>query len=219
MLSTDSMFNMNIISKCMVCLTLPMIYSNVSSEADIDINISEILLDGLTSEVYVSESVIFEEAYNEFRITVHEKIEKYEDSQFPDFTYTITIFDVNNKLLKSTYEYGGQANNIWLNDLDKDSNFELYIFIKDVSHNPFNHLVVYEWHNNRLIQRYLPDIPEENMSGIRGYDKFYLDNDRIIREFNIYNNTDSICCPTGGVRKLYYIFLDDKYYFDKVIDR
>jgi hypothetical protein len=92
-------------------------------------------------------------------------------------------------------------------DLNRDGSPELYVFVTGSGSGSYGQLVAYSTNHNRsLSEIVLPDLSADtaNSTGYMGHDTFMIDQDRLVRSFPLYQKSDPACCPTGGIRHLYY---------------
>ena len=116
--------------------------------------------------------------------------------------------DKNGSLLFETK--GASIANVETADLDTDGYPEVYIHLLSPGSGSYGSIIAVEAAGNRgairiAIPKLEPDSRESK--GYMGHDSFFTDRGYLVRSFPIYRKADPNCCPSGGVRKIYYRLL------------
>lgn len=97
----------------------------------------------------------------------------------------------------------GKIVDVWNMDMDSDGNPELFIQAKT----PNSHLkmYVYEFSDNGSSQELrFPDLSASSRKTYRGQDSVYIKDGRLLREFPLFEEADSVKKPTGQKKILEY---------------
>jgi len=101
--------------------------------------------------------------------------------------------------------------NAVLADLDGNGFEELYIITKSKGTDSYLNLSGVVSNNDKSYTPvYIQNIDEndlkagKNFDGYMGHDKFTFEKDRIVREFPVYKENDTMDKPSGGTRKVFY---------------
>lgn len=103
---------------------------------------------------------------------------------------------------------------VFLADLDQNGFEEFYVCTRSAGSGSYSE--IFGLASNEDLSAtpfYLSVIPEDGydeggmFEGYRGHNKFYLENDKLINEFPVYNIDDVNSNPTGGMRKINYLLL------------
>jgi hypothetical protein len=121
-------------------------------------------------------------------------------------TVTLAIGTRSMKLAEVTVRGSDPVTDAWLADLDANQKPELIIVTTNAGSGSYGRLQLYRPENNTLQALSLPKLNAPLLGEYRGHDRFYLQGSLIVREFPIYRENDPNCCPSGGVRRLFYRF-------------
>lgn len=102
---------------------------------------------------------------------------------------------------------GEHIDRVYLEDIDKDGNEELYVFTNSVGSGSYGSVIAYTSNNGKSVSEiHFPDIMEDKdlSQGYMGHDYFYIEDGFLMREFPIYKDEDSNAKPSGGTRVIKY---------------
>lgn len=88
--------------------------------------------------------------------------------------------------------------------MDNDGNLEVSLWVRGHGTGGYGYLTLYELEENRLIERPLPPLSDEQRSGYGGHDQFTTSPSNIIHTFLVYKTGDANCCPIGGIVEAVY---------------
>jgi hypothetical protein len=94
----------------------------------------------------------------------------------------------------------------WLTDLDANREPELILVTTSAGSGGYGRLQLYRPEQNTLQVLPLPQLSDHLLREYRGHDRYFLQDSLIVREFPIYRASDPNCCPSGGLRRLFYRF-------------
>jgi hypothetical protein len=101
--------------------------------------------------------------------------------------------------------------NAVLADLDGNGFEELYIITKSKGTDAYLNLSgVVSSKDTSYFPVFIQNIEDNDLKqgnkfeGYMGHDKFTFEKDRILREFPVYKETDTLGKPSGGIRKVFY---------------
>ena len=96
-------------------------------------------------------------------------------------------------------------------DLDRNGFEELYLITTSAGSGSYGMIYGYASNSDKsMTPIYLPEPtevdfnPEGYLNGYMGHDSIFLDQNKLMRKFPVYNEGDANCCPTGGFRVLNY---------------
>ena len=92
-------------------------------------------------------------------------------------------------------------------DINKDGSPEIYIYLTSAGSGSYGSLIAYSAnHNKSLSEIHLPPLEDDkvNGKGYMGHDQFSIIENRLVRRFPVYKESDANAQPTGGSRQLEY---------------
>ena len=104
-------------------------------------------------------------------------------------------------------EIDGTAYGAEMTDLDANGWPEIYVYVTSAGSGSYGSLVAYGVNNGKSVSPiYLPPMEDTpgSVEGYMGHDKFSVLNNRLIRRFPVYAETDTNAAPSGGTRQLQY---------------
>ncbi len=110
------------------------------------------------------------------------------------------------KLGEYTLTASDPVRDAWLTDLDDNQSPELILITTSAGSGSYAGLHLFTLNANALKPLEPPSLSKHLMSEFRGHDRYLLRDRLIIREYPIYREQDPNCCPTGGLRRLFYRF-------------
>ncbi len=93
-------------------------------------------------------------------------------------------------------------------DLNQNKKPELMIFVTGSGSGSHGKVYGYEFDREYWGELKMPDLSPALQKDYMGHDEFKVVNNRLVRTFPIYLDTDPNCCPTGGKHTVVYK-LDD----------
>lgn len=109
-----------------------------------------------------------------------------------------------NRFFSISGERTGKVINSFITDMDADMQEEVLIILRENTKGKAN-LVIHEIDSlNKQKIIYLPELSEDLTEGYYGTDSFYINNNKIIREFPVYEGQQSLKQPRGK-RSIEYI--------------
>jgi hypothetical protein len=119
-------------------------------------------------------------------------------------TVTLAIGTRNQKQAELTVRGSDPVTDAWLTDLDANREPELILATTGAGSGSYGRLQLYRPEQNTLRAVSLPRLDTDQLREYRGHDRFFLQGSLIAREFPIYRENDPNCCPSGGIRRLFY---------------
>ena len=104
-------------------------------------------------------------------------------------------------------ELDGSAYRAEVADIDGNGWPEVYVFARSAGSGSYGSLVAYAVNNGRSATPiYLPPLDQnpEVLPGYMGHDRFSVEENRLLRRFPLYLNSDANAAPSGGTRALHY---------------
>ncbi|MEJ8801173.1 hypothetical protein [Pontibacter sp. H249] len=98
----------------------------------------------------------------------------------------------------------GAVTNSAVTDLNDNTKPELLVFVSSSGSGSYGKVYGYEFDREYWGELAMPDLTPELQKDYMGHDEFKVINDRLVRTFPIYLETDPNCCPTGGTRTIVY---------------
>ena len=106
--------------------------------------------------------------------------------------------------------------NSFTGDLDDDGNIETYVITQSAGSGGYGRIYAFEINKNQLERIDFVELPSEYRSGYLGHDYFNIENNRLIREFPIYKESDPNALPSGVTRRIIYKLIDDSFVVEEV---
>lgn len=151
--------------------------------------------------------------FDNIRIEVGE-VEKYVsvNNRPPELLnhYSIKIYAHNTVISKEELLWTDRIVESWMSDLDQDKNFEISIHVRAAGSGSYGTLYFYEYNNAELVRHNIPELNSSLKKFYMGHDTFNVPKHVIEREFPAYNEMDANCCPSGGVVKIEYEFVNNQ---------
>ena len=104
-------------------------------------------------------------------------------------------------------ELDGTAYGAELADLDADGWPEIYVYVSSAGSGSYGSLAAYAVNNGKsMTPIYLPPLEQtpEALPGYMGHDEFAVVENRLVRRFPVYRESDTNSAPGGGTRQLQY---------------
>jgi hypothetical protein len=122
---------------------------------------------------------------------------------------TLTLTPIGLEAVNETVnlELDGNAYRAELADLDSNGWPEVYVYVSSAGSGSYGSLVAYAVNAGKSATPiYLPPLTEhaEAARGYQGHDEFRVVENRLVRRFPIYKDTDINAAPSGGTRQLQY---------------
>ncbi|GAB3193873.1 hypothetical protein ABID22_000416 [Pontibacter aydingkolensis] len=89
-------------------------------------------------------------------------------------------------------------------DLNDNTKPELLVFVSGSGTGSYGKVYGYEFEREYWGELTMPPLTPQLEKDYMGHDEFKVVNDRLVRTFPIYLETDPNCCPTGGTRTIIY---------------
>ena len=109
-----------------------------------------------------------------------------------------------NKYTTTTGDLDGTITDVYNADMDTDGNPEIIIQSKGKDTVNYTRIYAFEFNNDNANKLDFPKLTSSQRKGYRGNDNFYIKDGKLIREFPIYENNNSLAKPTGAKRQLEY---------------
>ncbi|BDC97770.1 hypothetical protein [Persicobacter psychrovividus] len=119
----------------------------------------------------------------------------------------ITITPEGFENMKEPYEEAieGIVREGYVADLDQDGYKELYLFEYSQGSGAYGQVRAYASYSNKSFGPiYMPELSADLKQGYMGHDRFVIEGGQLVREFPIYNDSDTNAKPTGGMRTIKY---------------
>lgn len=129
-----------------------------------------------------------------------------EDGSYSLGHYLVVVADASDTLGAETGPTDGPLMDVWVTDLDHDGNPEIILWAKCVGSGGYGEVYFLEWQDGKFLMPELPPLTPAQQDGYMGHDVFRIRNNRLIREFPIYRETDPNSTPTGGTRTIEYAY-------------
>jgi uncharacterized protein len=136
-------------------------------------------------------------------ITFH--VRTTNDGSLNQVTIETSGLSISNPVLKN--EVDGSVISAEVADLNHDGSPEIYIFANSAGSGSYGSVIAYSSnHNKSITPIYMPelDLRSKEAKGYMGHDEYTIMEGKLVRRFPIYKKDDPNCCPTGGMRQLYY---------------
>ena len=98
----------------------------------------------------------------------------------------------------------GAVTNSVVTDLNDNKKPELLVFVSGSGSGSHGKVYGYEFERTYWGQLTMPALPPALEKDYMGHDEFEVVNNRLVRTFPIYLETDPNCCPTGGKHTIIY---------------
>ena len=123
---------------------------------------------------------------------------------------TVTPEGLKEQSRPVTMDIEGSVSGMEVAYLNRDGSPELYIFVSSAGSGSYGRLVAFSVNRMRSMSGiHLPklDLNSAEARGYMGHDRFSIEKAHLVRTFPIYEKDGPNCCPSGGIRKLYYRLL------------
>ncbi|QHS59301.1 hypothetical protein [Chitinophaga agri] len=124
---------------------------------------------------------------------------------------SITIADTDTKIdsLKADsttlHDIKGSLQTTAIEDLNNDKNPEIYMFTYSEGTERTGSVYGVTYVNGKAIRIFSGDADNADLKGYRGRDSFYVQQQRIVRSYPVYGETDPDGIPSGGKRTIKYM--------------
>ncbi len=115
------------------------------------------------------------------------------------------------KFTTTTGDLDGAIIDVFNTDMDLDGNPEILIEAKSKDTINYTNIYAFEFVNSRADKLEFPRLTQSQRQGYRGGDDFYVKDDKLIREFQIYNGTGKSAKPSGQKRQFEYGLRDNSF--------
>ena len=147
-----------------------------------------------------------EHAFGSFRIAVDADQSEYISAS----DYQITVENEELLLSRLTASYLGKLSNSFVADLNKDGSFEVVVtFTHTGGHETGVHL--YTWSDYRLSPIKVAELDDGQRDGYQGNDQFAVADGKLLRIFQIYEQSGATWEPTAQQRRLRYSLQDNRW--------
>ncbi len=99
----------------------------------------------------------------------------------------------------------GSVTNSVVTDLNNNTKPELLVFVSGSGSGSYGKVYGYEFEREYWGELTIPALPAELEKDYMGHDEFEIGDNRLVRTFPVYLETDPNCCPTGGKHRITYI--------------
>lgn len=114
-------------------------------------------------------------------------------------------------------ELDGKIVDVWDMDLDSDGNPELYIQARGEGKGSYLNMYIYEYSDGGSNQQIrFPDLSSSLKAGYKGDDSVYIKDGKLIREFPVFDEKDSISAAKAGIRKIEYSLRSNSVQFKEI---
>ncbi|MEO6695135.1 MAG: hypothetical protein ABIY50_04955 [Ignavibacteria bacterium] len=124
--------------------------------------------------------------------------------------YMITGVGFENSKDTIKYSLKNPMSTAMLADLDKNGFDEVYVITKSTGSGSFEDIIAIASFNDKtfgeiIVEEMPADVGKnEKFGGYMGHDSIYINDNKLIREFPVYKNSDQNSASTGGRRKIIY---------------
>jgi hypothetical protein len=119
----------------------------------------------------------------------------------------IAIGTRKQKLGEHTLKASEPISDAWLEDLDTNQKPELIVVTTSAGSGSYARLRIFTPATENALNIIEPPALSEGLNGeYRGHDRFRIRDGVIVREYPLYRKNDPNCCPSGGLRRLFYRF-------------
>jgi len=98
----------------------------------------------------------------------------------------------------------GTVSNSVIADLNSNKKPELLVFLNGGGTGSYGKVYGYEFDSQYWGELSMPELTPEQQQGYMGHDEFQITDNRLVRTFPVYLDTDANCCPSGGTRTISY---------------
>ncbi|WDF57086.1 hypothetical protein [Mucilaginibacter sp. KACC 22063] len=98
----------------------------------------------------------------------------------------------------------GPIKDVLNSDLDTDGNPEIIIQANSIDTNRYTNVYVYEYRDQRAQKIDWPRLTVSQRKGYRGGDRLFIKDDKLMREFPVYDGSGATAKPNGQKRLLEY---------------
>lgn len=102
----------------------------------------------------------------------------------------------------------GTVTNSVVTDLNSNKKPELLVFVSGSGSGSYGKVYGYEFESKYWGELTMPELTPELQKDYMGHDEYRIANNRLVRTFPVYLETDPNCCPTGGKRTIVYTLND-----------
>ena len=124
---------------------------------------------------------------------------------------SLSTIRINTRDLKynysETFTDRDPVSDVFIADLDNNGFDEIYIITTSAGSGSYGTVLGFASNNDKSLSMInFPDVDSTNkvFEGYMGHDSFFIENDKLVRTFPVYNKEDTNQNPTGGKRKLIY---------------
>ncbi|MDT3402589.1 hypothetical protein [Mucilaginibacter terrae] len=96
------------------------------------------------------------------------------------------------KYTTTTGDYDGRIMDVLNSDMDTDGNPEIFIHTQAVDSSHYAEVFAYEFNNDRARKLDFPRLTRSQRKGYQGNDNFFIKDGNLMREFDVYNEEDSL---------------------------
>lgn len=122
-------------------------------------------------------------------------------------TLTLTPIGLELDNEAQSIELDGTAYRAELADLDGDGWPEVYVYVSSAGSGSYGSLVAYAVNKGKSATPiYLPPLEADTTAsaGYQGHDEFRIVENRLVRRYPVYSESDTNAAPSGGTRQIQY---------------
>ncbi|GEM_PF-2614265 len=99
----------------------------------------------------------------------------------------------------------------WLADLTAGSHPQVIVATQSGGSGAYGSLLILEWTGTTLRRHAVAGLSPDAARGYMGHDQYSVEGGKIYRMFPLYGPKDPNCCPRGGIRRLVYDFVRNRW--------
>jgi len=125
----------------------------------------------------------------------------------------IQIKTGSGKLIKKQINECDPVKNIWITDLDHNAKPEIILCSVCAGSGAYGDVIIYQWDGHNLNTLNLPVLTgSADGKDYMGHDRFWIENNCLIREFVLYHKDDANADATNGQRRITYTLKNSKWH-------
>jgi hypothetical protein len=158
----------------------------------------------------------------------HEKIEVGPDIIFDIYSWgrgadsTSSLLILRSDSLKNEFSVASSDNingrlvEVFNTDMDTDGNPEVLVYYTLNDKFETAKILCYEFNGKNVNQIKFPDLSAKTKAQYRGLDKFSVKEAKLIREFNLYDETDTVAKNATGKKKVEYLIKNNSFDLNEI---
>ncbi|WP_423148309.1 hypothetical protein [Rubrolithibacter danxiaensis] len=124
------------------------------------------------------------------------------------------------KYASTTDELEGRIVDAWNMDMDSDGNPEIFIQAKGDQKDSYLNMYVYEFSNSGNEQKLrFPELSSSSKKNYRGKDSLYVKDDKIMREYPLFDDKDTAGVSPTGKKTLEYSLRGNSFNVKEIKDK